>query len=247
MSQLPREDDVKPTLSYFYGLTGDGHALSSTLDLHTPLLLLGDTGVGKTSLLVSILRQLYDQNNNRQIQCFFLDDFQQVAYLFEQQSQTGGASFSHREVEKMLDTFLGWMQAPVHGYDRPYSLLVIDEFERLFRDDEHVIEPFERILSLCRSAEIREHFGIIATTWHEGEEMQSLFRTTIRFAPYTFPESERTRPEARRFEVSGPQQQYTESAYVPVIQYPFPGGQELFWLPIDREGFRENWKEPLSG
>lgn len=245
MRAVSREGAEKPTLSYMYGTTEDERPLFSTMEQHTPLLVLGETGTGKTSLLVCILRQLYEQNTARQLQCFFLDDYQQIAYLFEQQQQTVGVSVSHHSIEKMLHLFLSVMEQPISGDNRPYALLVIDEFERLFRDREHVIEPLERILLLCQRAEIREHFGLIATTFREAEEVRSLFRTTIRFGPPRSPREENLL-ELRRFLVSGSQQDSRDCGIAPSIRFPFPGGQELFWKSVDREHFREHWKEPLN-
>ena len=76
------------SLGYIYGRERAGDMLAGTLQEDTPLLILGAVGTGKTTLLASILRQLYAANGPERLQVTFIDPDRGLASLFESRPQT---------------------------------------------------------------------------------------------------------------------------------------------------------------
>jgi hypothetical protein len=229
-------------LSYVYGSDTGGRPLQTTLDQQTPLLVLGQAGMGKTCLAAAILHQLYEQNGADRLQVSFLDLDNALGYLFEEQPHTARIGITEHESESILKALLLQMRQTPRP-DQPYQLLVIDEFLWMLRDEEQLVAPFTTILSLCAEAQVREHYGVIATGWRGVEQLNAVFRTTIQFASSygltQHPAGEvRHLLGQRQFFVAGPEAVIEGVCEAPIIRLPLPGGQELFWKPIDWEHFQ---------
>jgi hypothetical protein len=240
------ENDQPGSLSYFYGRTKSGIALHTSLARQMPALILGQAGMGKTGLVISILRQLYDGNDARTLQVSFLDCDQQCAYLFEEQPQAAAIGETERACAEIVETFLRRMEKVPHP-DQPYALLVIDGLVDLFRD-ERFLTQFTSILARCCQEEVRVRFGVLATSWDVPQEITALFRTTIQFATSIGLTQHPTHhhvnlpPQRRHFFVAGPEP-ILEVCETPFIHFPRREVRKLFWMHIDRERFREQWHE----
>ena len=171
------------SLGYILGRERAGDLLAGTLLEDSPLLVLGSVGSGKSLLLASILRQLYEANGPERLQVTFIDPDQGLAPLFKDQPQT-------RRIVKRERDFMDALALPFEEAEQsPYQLLVIDEFMYLaphasFRDQ---WPRFQEVLGrLAGEEDLRQRVGLLATSIAGLAEINDCFSSTI-YLPRDFP------------------------------------------------------------
>ena len=175
----------RDSLGYFYGRERSGDLLAAILQEDTPLLILGAVGTGKTILLASVLRQLYDANGPERLQVTFIDPDRGLAPLFESRPQTCKVAVRERD-------FMDALALPLEEAGRPggpYQLLLVDEMMWLaprgpFQEQ---WSRFQEILvRLAGDEDLRQRVGIVAASIIGTQEINARFPTTI-YIPQDFP------------------------------------------------------------
>jgi hypothetical protein len=175
----------RDSLGFFYGRERSGDLLAATLQEEASLLILGAVGTGKTILLASILRQLYAANGPQRLQVSFIDYDRGLSPLFEGRQQTRKVTVRERD-------FMDALALPLEEADRPgapYQLLLVDEVMYLAPHGpfQEQWSRFQEILArLAGDEDLRQRFGVVATSIIGTEEMNARFSTTI-YIPRDFP------------------------------------------------------------
>jgi GTPase SAR1 family protein len=171
------------SLGYFFGRERTGDLLAGTLQQDSPLLVLGCVGSGKSLLLASLLRQLYEANAPERLQVTFIDPDQSLAPLFVGRPQTRRVAVRARD---FVDALVLPFEEAGQG---PYQLLVIDEYMWLaphdgFRDQWPRFQ--ETLAQLAGDDDLRRRVGLLATSIIGQAEINARFSSTI-YIPQDFP------------------------------------------------------------